>query len=101
MHEAWRVWRGASGSRPRRSEEHTSELQSPRYLVCRLLLEKKNPCPAETGIVFRRVGLDNFPNEAQGHNVARSSYATSLMKQGVLLLTTEHLVAAIYYCSIE
>src|SRR5437879_8589721 len=28
--------------RCRRSEEHTSELQSPMYLVCRLLLEKKN-----------------------------------------------------------
>src|SRR5256885_9535884 len=27
---------------PRRSEEHTSELQSPCNLVCRLLLEKKN-----------------------------------------------------------
>src|SRR5437764_1896834 len=27
--------------RPGRSEEHTSELQSPMYLVCRLLLEKK------------------------------------------------------------
>src|SRR5437763_6662841 len=27
---------------PSRSEEHTSELQSPMYLVCRLLLEKKN-----------------------------------------------------------
>src|SRR5437764_9965158 len=27
---------------PHRSEEHTSELQSPMYLVCRLLLEKKN-----------------------------------------------------------
>src|SRR5499425_3469750 len=27
--------------RPCRSEEHTSELQSPMYLVCRLLLEKK------------------------------------------------------------
>src|SRR5438445_5258795 len=27
----------------RRSEEHTSELQSRQYLVCRLLLEKKNP----------------------------------------------------------
>src|SRR5437762_10399307 len=27
--------------RMRRSEEHTSELQSPMYLVCRLLLEKK------------------------------------------------------------
>src|SRR2546425_1535255 len=29
-----------------RSEEHTSELQSLAYLVCRLLLEKKNPIPA-------------------------------------------------------
>src|SRR3712207_8210658 len=28
--------------RPRRSEEHTSELQSRQYLVCRLLLEKKH-----------------------------------------------------------
>src|SRR3712207_6993691 len=27
-----------------RSEEHTSELQSRQYLVCRLLLEKKNNC---------------------------------------------------------
>src|SRR3712207_8783623 len=27
---------------PTRSEEHTSELQSRQYLVCRLLLEKKN-----------------------------------------------------------
>src|SRR3712207_8713501 len=32
--------RGKRGSR-RRSEEHTSELQSRQYLVCRLLLEKK------------------------------------------------------------
>src|SRR3712207_7287503 len=31
-----------SGSRTVRSEEHTSELQSRQYLVCRLLLEKKN-----------------------------------------------------------
>src|SRR3712207_8104664 len=28
-----------------RSEEHTSELQSRQYLVCRLLLEKKTPLP--------------------------------------------------------
>src|SRR5947209_11531105 len=59
------------------------------------------PAPAETGIVFRRVDLDNFPIEAQGHNVARVSYATSLMKQGVLLSTTEHLLAAIYSCGID
>src|SRR5437763_5396119 len=32
--------RGATAGRAR-SEEHTSELQSPMYLVCRLLLEKK------------------------------------------------------------
>src|SRR6202451_149855 len=60
-----------------------------------------SPAPAETGIVFRRVDLDNFPIEAQGHNVARVSYATSLMKQGVLLSTTEHLLAAIYSCGID
>src|SRR5258708_11695903 len=30
----------------RRSEEHTSELQSPDHLVCRLLLEKKKSVPA-------------------------------------------------------
>src|SRR3712207_7735962 len=33
--------RGASSSRVNRSEEHTSELQSRQYLVCRLLLENK------------------------------------------------------------
>src|SRR5437764_4950787 len=31
-----------------RSEEHTSELQSPMYLVCRLLLEKKKLAPTQT-----------------------------------------------------
>src|SRR5947208_11288871 len=42
-------WKATSGRllviasrRFRRSEEHTSELQSPDHLVCRLLLEKKN-----------------------------------------------------------
>src|SRR3712207_7866994 len=33
-----------------RSEEHTSELQSRQYLVCRLLLEKKNECTTPTNI---------------------------------------------------
>ena len=59
------------------------------------------PAPADAGIVFRRVDLDNFPIEAEGHNVARVSYATSLMKQGVLLSTTEHLLAAIYSYGID
>src|SRR5438445_10143345 len=44
------------GSRSGRSEEHTSELQSRQYLVCRLLLEKKTRmvpvgCCAESGAV--------------------------------------------------
>ena len=59
------------------------------------------PAPADTGIVFRRIDLDNFQIEAEGHNVARVSYATSLMKQGVLLSTTEHLLAAIFSCEID
>src|SRR5579863_5163706 len=59
------------------------------------------PAPADTGVVFRRVDLDNFEIEAHVHNVARVSYATSLMKQGVLLSTTEHVLAALYSCGID
>ena len=59
------------------------------------------PAPADAGIVFRRSDLDFFRIEAHGNNVARVSYATSLMKQGVLLSTTEHLLAAIYSCGID
>lgn len=59
------------------------------------------PAPADTGIVFRRVDLDNFEIEAHVRNVARVSYATSLMKQGVLLSTTEHILAALYSCGID
>lgn len=59
------------------------------------------PAPADTGIVFRRTDLDNFEIEAHGKNVARVSYATSLMKNGVLLSTTEHLLAALYSSGID
>jgi UDP-3-O-[3-hydroxymyristoyl] N-acetylglucosamine deacetylase len=60
-----------------------------------------SPALANTGIVFRRTDLDNFEIEADGRNVARVSYATSLMKKGVLLSTTEHLLAALYACGID
>src|ERR1700726_3461850 len=59
------------------------------------------PAPANTGIVFRRVDLDNFEIEAHVRNVARVSYATSLMKKGVLLSTTEHVLAALYSCGVD
>ncbi len=52
------------------------------------------PAAAGTGIIFRRVDLDGFTVEAVGRNVARVSYATSLMKKGVLISTTEHLLSA-------
>src|SRR6267154_2773538 len=59
------------------------------------------PASANTGIVFRRVDLDNFEIEAHVRNVARVSYATSLMKKGVLLSTTEHVLAALYSCGVD
>src|SRR5438445_9551785 len=43
----------------RRSEEHTSELQSRQYLVCRLLLEKKN-IPLNSPSPSRRVTSNVF-----------------------------------------
>jgi UDP-3-O-[3-hydroxymyristoyl] N-acetylglucosamine deacetylase len=45
--------------------------------------------------------LDGFEIEAHVENVARVSYATSLMRQGVLISTTEHLLAALYCCGID
>src|SRR5437762_9543894 len=41
-------WKWATPCSDPRSEEHTSELQSPMYLVCRLLLEKKKKKKSET-----------------------------------------------------
>src|SRR3712207_7292545 len=48
---AWSRASGVGASEmlpPSRSEEHTSELQSRQYLVCRLLLEKKKKHPTAT-----------------------------------------------------
>lgn len=59
------------------------------------------PAPADTGIVFRRTDLSNFEIEAHVRNVARVSYATSLMRKGVLVSTTEHLLAALYSCQVD
>ena len=53
------------------------------------------PRPAGSGIVFRRTDLDNFEIPANGRNVAKVSYATSLMRGSVLISTTEHLLSAL------
>ena len=53
------------------------------------------PAPAGSGIVFRRTDLDGFEIPANGRNVAKVSYATSLMRGSVLISTTEHLLSAL------
>ncbi|HEX4065955.1 MAG TPA: UDP-3-O-acyl-N-acetylglucosamine deacetylase [Acidobacteriaceae bacterium] len=53
------------------------------------------PAAAGSGVVFRRTDLDGFEISAIGRNVAKVSYATSLMRQGVLISTTEHLLSAL------
>ena len=59
------------------------------------------PAPISTGIVFLRTDLDNFQIAASWRNVARVSYATSLMRQGVLISTTEHLLSVFYSMGID
>jgi UDP-3-O-[3-hydroxymyristoyl] N-acetylglucosamine deacetylase len=59
------------------------------------------PAAAGTGIVFRRVDLDDFDIEAVGRNVAKVSYATSLMRRGVLISTTEHVLSALMGAGID
>jgi UDP-3-O-[3-hydroxymyristoyl] N-acetylglucosamine deacetylase len=59
------------------------------------------PAPVSTGIVFIRTDLDNFPIAASWRHVAKVSYATSLMRQGVLISTTEHLLSVFYAMGID
>jgi UDP-3-O-[3-hydroxymyristoyl] N-acetylglucosamine deacetylase len=59
------------------------------------------PAPVSTGIVFLRTDLDNFPIPASWRHVARVSYATSLMRKGVLISTTEHLLSVFYSIGID
>ena len=59
------------------------------------------PALAGSGIIFRRSDLDFFPIAASWKHVARVSYATSLMRQGVLIQTTEHLLSTLYSFGID
>jgi UDP-3-O-[3-hydroxymyristoyl] N-acetylglucosamine deacetylase len=59
------------------------------------------PAPVSTGIVFLRTDLENFPVPASWRNVARVSYATSLMHKGVFISTTEHLLSVLYSMGID
>ena len=60
-----------------------------------------HPAPAGTGIVFRRSDLSYFEIPARWQYVERVSYATSLMRQGVFISTTEHLLSVFYSMGID
>src|SRR5256885_3119686 len=83
----------AEPSHPRRSEEHTSELQSPCNLVCRLLLEKKKKRPSRTvadgkGVlnlgIHRRLHrrTRDYPTTNAGLGVARRMLGTTPLARG-------------------
>src|SRR3712207_7374658 len=67
-----------------RSEEHTSELQSRQYLVCRLLLEKKNKNPHADLGPYRAVAYtlfictDNRPNNRASPLTGRTSVGPTI-----------------------
>ena len=90
-----------AGSNPRRNLEFQHTLATPVSLSGVGLHSgvKVNlrlaPAPSNSGIVFKRTDLEGFAIEALARNVARVSYATSLMKKGVLISTTEHLLSAL------
>src|SRR5256885_2677573 len=69
----------------RRSEEHTSELQSPCNLVCRLLLEKKkNNLPRYA--VFREV-LHHFADDCAGGLGQRRCFVVGLFRSRIAMDT--------------
>ena len=53
------------------------------------------PAPPDTGYVFRRTDLGGFEIPATVESVAHCSYATTLMRTGVMLSTVEHLLSAL------
>lgn len=56
---------------------------------------KLRPAPENTGYIFVRTDLDNFEIPASVEYVSHCSYATTLMRRGVVLSTCEHLLSAL------
>lgn len=59
------------------------------------------PAPPDTGYVFVRTDLGGFEIPATVESVAHCSYATTLMRTGVMLSTVEHLLAALRGADID
>ena len=71
---------GNDGNHPVRSEEHTSELQSRQYLVCRLLLEKKNVA-LTVGVFLLLFGAGLWAFTRMGHRFAMVERGVGLVKK--------------------
>lgn len=56
---------------------------------------KLRPAPENTGYIFVRTDLDNFEIPASVEYISHCSYATTLVRRGVVLSTCEHLLAAL------
>lgn len=67
---------------------------------CRVSMEIQ-PAPEESGIVFCRTDLDGFPIPARADLIANVSYATTLMRKGVLVSTVEHVLSALYGLGVD
>jgi UDP-3-O-[3-hydroxymyristoyl] N-acetylglucosamine deacetylase len=59
------------------------------------------PAPPNTGIVFCRTDLSGFEIPATIEHVAHVSYATTLMRLGVMVATVEHLLSALAGCRVD
>lgn len=70
---------------------HTGEIATMRIL----------PAGPGTGIIFRRVDLDDFEIAADVASVARVAYATTLMQRGVWISTVEHVLSALYGMGVD
>src|SRR5215210_5320295 len=57
--------------------------------------------PANTGYIFVRTDLDNFEIPASVEYISHCSYATTLMRRGVVLSTCEHLLSALRGAGID
>jgi len=57
--------------------------------------------PENTGYVFIRTDLDNFEIPASVEYISHCSYATTLLKNGVVLSTCEHLLSALRGCGVD
>jgi len=59
------------------------------------------PAPENSGYIFVRTDLDNFEIPASVEYISHCSYATTLMRRGVVLSTCEHLLSALRGCGID